>query len=131
MKKPGGLDRFRLRASRQLRGSQTTAEAKLWSCLWQIPLEGSHFRRQAPIGNFIVDFASHRLKLVIELDGIHHAETENAARDAKRTAWLELQGYRVVRFWNSEVFDELDSVLDTIHAAVEERRQQMSTPPRR
>ena len=120
------LDRFKRGASRRLRTDQTDWERRLWRHLWRIPIEGSHFRRQAPIGSYIVDFASHRLRLVIEIDGSQHARADDAARDRQRDDWLASQCYRVLRFWNDEVRYELDAVLDTIFAVVEERRQLLS-----
>jgi len=115
------LDRFRLATAQRLRSSMTEEERILWHHLWRIPVEGTHFRKQAPIGRYVTDFASHRLKLVIELDGSHHGDEEELIKDAKRERWLEGQGYRVLRFWNHEVKKELDSVLDTIYAAVRDR----------
>jgi len=116
------LDRFRIASARKLRSSMTDEERILWSQIWRIPVEGTHFRKQAILGRFYPDFVSHRLKLVIELDGGQHSEDATARRDAERDRWMESQGYRVLRFWNHEVRRELDSVLDTIYAAVEERR---------
>lgn len=104
----------------------TDAERILWHHLWRIPVEGTHFRKQVPIGPFYADFLSHRLKLVVEVDGFHHAEEEQLAHDARRTDWLASQGYRVLRFWNHEIREELDSVLDTIYAVVEERRANLA-----
>ncbi|MGY6708625.1 MAG: endonuclease domain-containing protein [Rhizobiaceae bacterium] len=115
------LDRFRLASARRLRAQMTEEERILWAHLWRIPVEGSHFRKQVPIGHYVADFASHRLKLVIEIDGAQHGFDDNLKRDAERDRWLESQGYRVLRFWNHEVKKELDSVLDTIYAAVRDR----------
>ena len=100
----------------------TDAERILWRHLWRIPIEGTHFRRQAPVGRYIADFLSHRLKLAIELDGAQHGFEAHRVRDRERDRWFESQGYVVLRFWNHEVKKELDSVLDTIYAAVQERR---------
>ncbi len=75
-----------------------------------------HFRRQAPIGIFVADFVWHEGKLVIELDGSQHAETR-LAYDTKRTAWLESQGYQVLRFWNNDVLKMPRSVGEAILAA--------------
>jgi len=97
----------------------TGPERILWSQLWRIPVEGTHFRKQSPIGRYYVDFVSHRLKLVIELDGSHHADGGRRLKDIERDRWFAAEGYRVLRFWNHEVLEELDSVLDTIYAAVE------------
>ncbi len=75
------------------------------------------FRRQAPIGPFIADFCAEQCKLVIELDGGQHAGA--VVYDEKRSAWLTANGYRVVRFWNNEVLENIEGVLSTILAALE------------
>ncbi|MDM7978906.1 MAG: endonuclease domain-containing protein [Rhizobium sp.] len=115
------MDRFRRTNARRLRSTSTDAERKLWRHLWRIPIDGSHFRRQVPIGPYFVDFACHQIGLVIELDGSQHAMDVGLIRDAARTAYLENQGYKVIRFWNAEVLTEIEAVLDTIYAAVRER----------
>jgi very-short-patch-repair endonuclease len=94
----------------------TDAERKLWWHLRQLPMEGTHFRRQATIGPYFVDFACHEKKLVIEVDGSQHID--RAAADAKRTAFLNSSGYRVLRFWNNEVLKETRSVMEAIYAAL-------------
>ncbi|KQW32322.1 hypothetical protein ASE36_04430 [Rhizobium sp. Root274] len=104
-----------------MRSTSTDAERKLWRHLWRIPIDGSHFRRQVPIGQYFADFACHQIGLVIELDGSQHATDEGLKRDAARTAFLEKQGYKVIRFWNAEILTELEAVLDAIYAAVRER----------
>jgi very-short-patch-repair endonuclease len=85
--------------ARSLRGAPTDAERKLWYLLRSLKPVGLHFRRQAPVGAFIVDFARCDGKLVVEIDGSQHAE-QCREYDNRRTAWLESQGYRVLRFWN-------------------------------
>jgi very-short-patch-repair endonuclease len=85
--------------ARELRAAMTDAERALWRVLRQRQL-GARFRRQAPIGPYIVDFASLERKLVIEVDGGQHAESES---DAERDVWLRERGFRVLRFWNHEV----------------------------
>ena len=105
--------------SRELRQPQTPAEQKLWQRLHRKQLNGYYFRRQHPIGQFIVDFYCAQVHLVIEVDGDIHAE--QVEYDAARTQWLESQGYRVVRFTNQQVFQEPDAVLTTILAICEER----------
>jgi very-short-patch-repair endonuclease len=90
----------------------TPAEAKLWSRLRNRQLGRFKFRRQHPIGNYIVDFCCAETELTIELDGDSHAEQQEY--DKKRTAWLIEQGYREIRFWNREVLQNVDSVLDQI-----------------
>jgi very-short-patch-repair endonuclease len=103
--------------ARQMRAEPTEAERKLWPRLkHDIALSGSHFRRQALIGPFIVDFASRKARLVIELDGGQHDWQREA--DARRSAYIEARGYRVLRFWNHEVFENIDGVLQVIQSAV-------------
>ena len=92
----------------------TAAENVLWQELRRKQVGGFHFRRQVPIGPFIADFACVKEKLVIEVDGIGHAEPDEIARDAKRTAYLENLGWRVIRFMNVEIFDEIDAVVESI-----------------
>ena len=72
---------------------------------------GTHFRRQVPIGNYVVDFACMAARLVVEVDRSQHGEGENLIRDRERTRWLEAQGYRVLRFWNNEVVHDSRGVL--------------------
>lgn len=100
--------------ARQLRRDGTVVEQRLWYHLRNRQLAGIKFRRQEPLGVFIVDFCSLDAKLVIELDGGQHAE--HLAADAERTTALERMGYRVLRFWNNEVVENLDSVLERIAA---------------
>lgn len=78
-------------------------------------MEGTHFRRQVPIGPYIVDFFCPAKQLVIELDGGHHNESDEAQRDRVRQGWLEKVGYRVIRFWNSEISGDLNAVLERIY----------------
>ncbi|WP_248304706.1 endonuclease domain-containing protein [Breoghania sp. L-A4] len=104
-----------LRANaRRLRQDMTDAERKLWNVLRAHRLGGIGFRRQMPVGRYIVDFAAPTHRLVIELDGSQHAEEANAARDGVRDAWFEAAGWRVIRFWNGEVMNNLDGVCETI-----------------
>ena len=117
-RRPKSMRAFRLAAARRLRARQTRTERKLWDALASLPLAGTHFRPQMTIGPYVVDIACPAAKLVIEVDGAHHAEKENAERDAERTRWLEGEGYRVLRFWNSDVTANQDGVLETIYAAV-------------
>jgi very-short-patch-repair endonuclease len=103
--------------ARTMRKAPTEAEKKLWWHLrHRLPISDTHFRRQVRLGRYIVDFASHGAKLVIEIDGGQHAE--QALADAERTRFLETQGYRVVRFWNNEVLTNIDGVLEVIQRAL-------------
>jgi very-short-patch-repair endonuclease len=97
-----------------MRSEMSEAERVLWLQLRAHRLDGLRFRRQTPIGQYIVDFVCHEQRLVIELDGGQHAESQH---DAKRDRWLESKGYRVLRFWNSDVFQNREGVLETIVGA--------------
>ena len=79
-------------------------------------MRGSHFRRQMPIGNYIVDFACPAVHLVIEVDGSQHGTEIGRQSDSERTAWLNAEGYRVVRFWNSDIMRSIDAVMEVIYA---------------
>jgi very-short-patch-repair endonuclease len=103
--------------ARQMRAQPTDAERVLWQRLrHDIALVGSHFRRQALVGPFIVDFASRRAKLVVEFDGGQHEWQQ--ASDARRTRHIEDAGYRVLRFWNHDVLGNLEGVLSEIQRAL-------------
>jgi very-short-patch-repair endonuclease len=97
--------------ARQLRQPQTPAEARLWARLRAQHL-GPKFRRQHPIGRFIVDFCCPVQHLIIEIDGDTHEDQQEY--DAQRTAWLHEQGYRVIRFTNEDVRERLEGVLEAI-----------------
>jgi len=99
----------------ELRRNTTPAEQKLWSALRNDQL-GVNFRRQHAIGPYIVDFVCLKQKLIIELDGGHHLEQE--AYDHERTAFLQSKGYRVLRFWNNDVINDLNGVISTILTAL-------------
>jgi very-short-patch-repair endonuclease len=71
-----------------------------------------------PIGQFIVDFACPAARLIVEVDGSQHGEQGNQTRDQARTKWLEAEGYRVIRFWNNDVTQDIDSVMDVVYAAL-------------
>ncbi|HET7370450.1 MAG TPA: endonuclease domain-containing protein [Gammaproteobacteria bacterium] len=98
--------------ARQLRLQQTDAESRLWRNLRSRNLEGYKFRRQEIIGSYIADFVCFDAKLIVELDGGQHMEQD--AADRSRTAELENLGYKVIRFWNHEVLNETDTVLDKV-----------------
>ena len=100
--------------ARKLRSNMTEAEKCLWRKLRELNQQGRHFRRQAPLGEFIVDFCEHAARLVIEVDGWQHNSEEGIANDRQRTSALERAGYRVVRFWNNEVLENTEGVLQQI-----------------
>ena len=102
-KRPPGISTVR---ARELRQNATPSELRMWRLLREELPEG-RWRRQVPIRHYIADFASHRLRLVVELDGGQHSE----AGDAARSAAIEHEGYRVVRFWNNEVLENAEGCL--------------------
>ncbi len=116
----GGSD-FMKSGSRELRKNMTDAERKLWNFLRLRQMSAFKFRRQHPVGRYIVDFVCLEKCLIIEVDGGQHNEKEDA--DLERTAWLEKRGFRVLRFWNHEVMNETESVVEAI--------QQILNPPSR
>ena len=109
--------------ARQLRSHQTDAEMRLWHRLRGKQL-GAAFRRQYPVGPYIADFACASLALVIELDGGQHAESVDY--DARRDACLRGKGFKVLRFWNNEVMEDMESVLGVICREVEMARERHS-----
>jgi very-short-patch-repair endonuclease len=97
--------------ARQLRQDATDAERRLWSALRDRRLSGYRFRRQYPIGLFIVDFACTRHRLIVEADGGQHADSD---ADRHRTACLEREGWRVLRFWNNDILANTNGVIEVI-----------------
>jgi very-short-patch-repair endonuclease len=98
--------------SRTLRKRQTDAENLLWRHLRGKQLEGLKFRRQHPIGKYIADFVCLEKQLVLEIDGGQHSLEKD--KDNERDDWLMSEGYRILRFWNNEVLENLQGVLETI-----------------
>lgn len=118
-----------LEAARTLRKSMTDAEQLMWHCLRQKQLGGFRFRRQHPFERFVLDFYCCEAKLAIELDGGQHNEPDNIARDMERTAFLEQHGIQVIRFWNNEVFQNLEGVLQSVYDAALRRARHGELPP--
>ncbi|MBN1478669.1 endonuclease domain-containing protein [candidate division KSB1 bacterium] len=104
--------------ARKLRKSSTDAEQLLWSALRNRRLNGLKFRRQHLIGHYIVDFYCSEKQLIIEVDGDYHLFTDE--QDAQRQQWLESQGYRLIRFWNEDVLQDLEAVVKNIEIVVED-----------
>jgi very-short-patch-repair endonuclease len=96
--------------AKKLRRGQTDAESLLWKHLRTKQMEGVKFRRQEPIGRFIVDFVSFEKKVIVEVDGGQHSEEA----DKEREQWLRSQGFKVLRFWNNEVLENTEGVLEVI-----------------
>jgi very-short-patch-repair endonuclease len=106
--------------ARDLRRNMTRAERTIWQGLRAHRLNGMGFRRQTPIGPYIVDFVSHVAKVIVELDGGQHFEDAHEARDATRDAYLRSKGFKVLRFNNYDVMTNRDGVLTTIAAMLGE-----------
>ncbi len=119
MRGPGAMATDR---ARQLRRERTPAESILWRHLRGRRFAGFKFRHQHPIGPFYADFAYHECKLIVEVDGETHLGREQ--HDTERTKYLETAGWCVIRFWNTQVYDELEPVLEAIYRACVAR-----TPP--
>ncbi len=102
--------------AKDLRHRSTDAELLLWKRLRNRSIDDVKFRRQQPIGPYVVDFVCMERRLVIEVDGGQH--TEQLERDEARTAYLKSKGYRVLRYWNNEVLGQTESVLEAIHEAL-------------
>ena len=107
-----------IRTDRALRKRLTPQEAKLWLRLRALRPQGFHFRRQVPIGPFVVEFACLRAELVVEVDGGQHSADLNVARDHRRDEALAASGFRVLRFWNPEINVDPNAVADTIFACL-------------
>ena len=103
--------------ARELRKQSTDAERLLWSRFRDRRLMGLKFRRQSPIGRYIVDFVCYEHNLIVEIDGAHHQEQR--ASDLCRTEWLNSHGFSVVRYWNNQVLEDMDSVLESIRMTLE------------
>jgi adenine-specific DNA-methyltransferase len=112
--------------ARALRKQMTDAERLLWRHLRNRELGGWKFKRQYPVGPFIVDFICVEKNVVIEVDGGQHAENE--ALDTQRSAYLNKMGYRVLRFWNNEVLQETEAVLTAIFAILANGKQNSPSP---
>ena len=111
--------------ARSLRHDLTEAERVLWRHLRRQQFMDARFRRQVPIGPYVADFACLKPRLIIEIDGSQHVEA--AAYDAQRDAFLEREGFTVLRFWNNDVLARLDSVMEAIFVSLD--RVRLRHPP--
>jgi very-short-patch-repair endonuclease len=116
-------------SAKALRQGMTDAERILWLAVRAHRLNGAAFRRQAPIGPYVVDFVCLAAKLVIEVDGGQHFEPKQIAHDARRRGYLAAQGYRVLRFNNLDVIKNKSGVLETIAAAIGNAAFPLPDPP--
>jgi len=114
--------------AKSLRKRSTDVEQHLWSHLRAGRFEGIKFRRQHPVGQYIVDFVCLERKLIIELDGGQHALPDEARKDRQRDAWLEKEGYTVVRFWDNEVLMKKNGILDAIRERLNRTPSPQSPP---
>ena len=103
--------------AKQLRHRMTESETRLWRHLRAHRLNGEKFRRQQPLGPYVVDFVHFGARLIVEADGGQH---NDASRDEGRDAWLRAQGFKVLRFWNNEIMNNLEGVLVSVMAAMNE-----------
>jgi len=111
----GGIKRMTsdlTKNARKLRKNSTRAESLLWSKLRAKQIVGVKFRRQQPIGNYIVDFVNVEKQIIVELDGGHHAKIKK--KDSKRDKLLSENGFTVLRFWNNDIFNNLEEVVEVI-----------------
>jgi very-short-patch-repair endonuclease len=112
-----------IKRARELRKNQTDAENLLWRHIRNRQLNGCKFRRQFPIGSYIVDFACISLKLIIEVDGSQHMSNINY--DNTRTQTLESHGFQVIRFWNNDVLAQHRAVLDSLTLTLSQREREL------
>jgi very-short-patch-repair endonuclease len=113
------VEKRRTPVARRLRRDATDVEAQLWQRLRNRQIEGAKFRRQLPIGRYVVDFACVEAQLVIELDGGQHADS---ATDPERTRFIEAAGYTVIRFWNNDLAENIGGVLEQIRLELQNAR---------
>jgi very-short-patch-repair endonuclease len=118
---PDNIDR-----ARRLRRDATNVERRLWWKLRELNAQGYHFRRQAPFHRYTLDFVEHGARLAIELDGGQHASPKNAAHDAVRDRFLANEGYITLRYWNSDIVENIEGVVDAI---VRELKTRPYRPP--
>ncbi len=115
--------------ARQLRKTMTAQEVKLWVYLRTWRSRGYHIRRQAPRDGYILDFLCLRERVIIEVDGGQHGFDRHIAKDQVRDQHFEAQGFKILRFWNNDIDDNLDGVLETIDRELRERRASSIPPP--
>ena len=107
-----------LKFAKAMRHQPTNAEAVIWTALRGARLQGFKFKRQQPIGVYIIDFVCFEYSLIIEIDGGQHGD--KTSKGHERSNWLQSQGFRILRFWNNEVIERKDDVLESIIRALRE-----------
>jgi very-short-patch-repair endonuclease len=123
------MDPELLAFARQLRREHTDAEKLMWGLLRNRHLGKPKFRRQHPLGTYVLDFYCHDARLAIELDGGQHNTDAGRRHDERRSEFLAEQGIQVLRYWNHEVLEETDSVLEAIFNALINRRGEKKPSP--
>ena len=109
-----------LKFAKSMRSNMTKEEAIIWRIVRANRFFGYKFKRQVLIGDYIVDFLCPEKKLIIELDGGQHNEPDNILQDSERTAYLSNNGYKVIRFWNYDVLNNIDGICEVIRRNLEE-----------
>ncbi len=109
------MKRSGIKTARKLRRASTDAESRFWAAVRARQINGAKFRRQFPVEGFVADFVCLEAKVIVEIDGGQHSDS---AADVARTEVLNAAGYRVVRFWNNDVLNNLPGVLETLSAAL-------------
>lgn len=117
-----------VKRARVLRKQMTPQEVRVWLRLRALRKQGLHFRRQAPFGNYILDFVCFERRLAVEIDGAQHGENAQAAHDARRDAALAQAGFETLRFWNSDVNADIDSVIETVFVRATARATVVAAP---
>ena len=117
-----------LARARALRHEQTDAERRMWRLLHSRRFAGAKFRRNHPIGKFFADFCCLMARLMIEIDGGQHADEAQAAYDQQRTEHVRALGFKVIRFWNEEIFKEPERVLEQIYEALTDKETAEPSP---
>jgi very-short-patch-repair endonuclease len=116
--------------ARELRRSPTEAEVFLWRQLRSRAFQGLKFRRQVALGKYIADFVCLEKRLIIEVDGGQHNEQVQRQYDEVRDEWLRSQGFRILRYWNNEVFEEFEAIAEAIWRAAKEAPSPPTPLPR-
>ncbi|MBM3576770.1 MAG: endonuclease domain-containing protein [Alphaproteobacteria bacterium] len=124
-----GLRILETRRARALRRDATSAERILWRRVQNRAIGGFKFVRQAPVGPYIADFLCRQRSLIVEIDGETHSSTAEIARDAMRTAFLEANGYRLIRFNNAQLYENIEAVIEAILDALHETEQICANRP--
>ena len=115
------ISRGKTNRARALRRNATDEERLLWSRLKEYRSQSIAFRRQVPLGPYVVDFLCRKADLIVELDGDHHGDPDQSNSDIRRDLWLEQQGYTVLRYWNSMIWTDMVRVLDDIDGYLREK----------